>query len=886
MNWLHRIFRRRNLYNDLSEELRQHLEERTEQFIREGMSPNEAAQAARRAFGNATLLEERSREVWQWPRLESIWTDVRFAIRQLRKSPGFTVTAVSTLALGIAATVAIFGFVDSALIRPLPYPNPARLMGVFETVPPGAQQSGYSYLNYLDLERSNRVFTSMAAYLVDADVVLSDAGSVEPVNGVGVTGDFFHILGVAPVLGQGFAASPDGEDLHATSSTVILSYATWQKRFAGRPDVLGKAVTLNGEAYTIIGVLPRSFQFAPAGATEFWTTLRPYADDSCELSRGCRVMGVIARLKDGVTKQQALDNVHALAAQEAKLHPDPDRDRGATVFPLSQVILGDIRPILLALLGGAGLLLLIAYINVASLLLVRSENRRREFAVRGALGASRRRLMQQFMTEGLILVILSSGLGLFAAALVRRLLLKLIPAYILDSMPYLRGAGWSWHQATFAGLLVLIACALLAITPALRLPFANLRAGLTEGGRGAAGTAWRHLGARLVVLELATTMVLLTGAGLLGKSFYKLLHVDVGFVPSHLATLQILAPESRYADSGQAIALQKEIVSRLQSLPGVTAVGTADALPLGGEGGTQIGFVGRPVLGVNNEAGHLEISPEYMSVLEAQLLRGRYFNENDNASAPLVAIINQALAQRYFPGENPIGKQFFYHAHDISLEGSQPPIQIVGVIANVKQTALDDPATPVIYTPFEQGPGPSFRIAVRTSQDAASVLPLLITTIHKIDPGIATSEAATMSEMIQGSWAAYLHRVAAWLAGGFAALALILSVVGLYGVISYSVSQRTREIGVRMALGAQRSSVYQLILKEAGWLTLAGVMIGLSGSIAAGMFMRSLLFDVRSWDASILSAVAAVLIISALLASYIPARRAASVNPTEALRAE
>lgn len=886
MNWLNRIFRRRNLYNDLSEEMRQHLEEKTGQLQREGLSREQAQQVARRAFGNATLLEERSREVWQWPKLESIATDIRFAIRQLRKSPGFTVTAVLTLALGLAATVTIFGFVDAALIRPLPYPNPSRLMGVFETTPQIGQRSGYSYPNYLDLKWFNHVFASVAAYLSDADLVLSDAGSVDPVNGAGVSGDFFRILGVTPVLGRDFAATSVNEDVHAAPSTVILSYAAWQKRFGGRADVLGTAVTLNGEAYTIIGVLPRSFHFAPTGATEFWTTLHPYANDPCQQSRGCRVMGVIARLKNGVTTQQAIANVQAIAAQESKLHPDPDKDRSATAFPLSRVILGDIQPVLLALLGGAGLLLLIAYVNVASLLLVRSENRRREFAVRGALGASRRRLMQQFMTEGLLLVILSSGLGLAAATLLRRLVLKLIPPYLLDSMPYLRGSGWRWHGAAFALALVAIACALFAITPALRLPFANLRANLAEAGRGAAGTTWRHLGTRLVIVELATTMVLLTGAGLLGKSFYRLLHEEIGFVPSHLATLQILAPESRYADNASAIALQKEIVSRLQSVPGVAAVGTTSDLPVSWEGGTQIGFVGRPALGVNNEVGHVQISPEYLSVLEAQLMRGRYFNENDNASAPLVAIVNQTLARRYFPGENPIGKRIFYHAHDISQERSQPPIQIVGIIADIKQTALDDPATAVVYTPFDQGPGPAFRIAARTSPDAASALPSLIAAVHKIDPGIAISESGTMTGWIQDSWAAYLHRVAAWLAGGFAALALLLSAVGLYGVIAYSVSQRTREIGVRMALGARRGSVYQLILKEAGWLTLIGVAIGLAASIAAGVLMRSLLFDVQSWDASILGTVAAVLIIAALLASFLPARRAASVNPIEALRAE
>jgi predicted permease len=873
--------------SDMDTELRFHIETYAEDLVRSGLPRQEATRRARLEFGGIERAKEECREARGVTFLESLAQDIRFGLHMLRKSPGFTTTTILTLSLGIAATVAILGFVDSALIRPLPYPNLSRLMGVFKTSPLGGQHLGYSYPDYLDLVRSNRVFASIAAYDGDGGFVLSDAGGVHLVNGTGMTSDLFRILGVTPVLGRDFATNPASEDLLAAPPTVILSYAAWQKWFGGKPDVLGKTVTLNGESYTVIGVLPRSFEFAPAGAADFWTTLHPYAGEPCYLSRGCMAMGVIARLKEGVTIQQALADVRAIAAQEAREHPDPDRNRGANIAPLSQWILGDIKPILLALLGGAGLLLLIAYVNVTGLLLVRSENRRHEFAMRGVLGASRGRLTQQFVIEGFVVVAASSALGLFAAAITRRLLLKLIPADMLDSMPYLRG-GWNWHVTAFATALVLIAWTLFVMTPALRLPFASLHAGLAEGGRGAAGTSWRHLGAKLVVLELATTMVLLAGAGLLGKSLYELLHVDMGFDPNHLATLWMLAPEAKYSQSEQAIALQREIVSRLQSLPGITAVGTARDLPVTGVPSTQIGFVGRPSLGETNEVGHQVISAGYLSVLKAHLLKGRYFNEYDNTNAPSVAIINQTLARRYFPGENPVGKQVFYHQHGSAPESSGPqhPLEIVGVIADVKEYALDETAKPVVYTPSEQGPGPSFCIAVRTSQEAASVLPSLIATIHKIDPGIVTSGAATMPEIIQRSWAAYLHCVLAWLAGGFAALALMLSTIGVYGVIAYSVSRRTREIGVRMALGASLSSVYRLILKEAGWLILIGLVTGLSGSIPAGVFMSSLLFGVRSWDVLILGAVAAVLVLSALLASYIPARRAASVNPVDALRSE
>jgi macrolide transport system ATP-binding/permease protein len=360
VNRLIGLFRQSRLEQDLNEELQHHIELKTQENTEAGMSPEEARYEALRAFGGVEQKKEECREADRLPWVGDLVQDLRYGLRQLRRYPGFAAITIVTLALGIASTVAIFGFVDSALIRPLPYPKPSRLMGVFKTSPLCGQQCGYSYPDYLDLERFNSVFASLATYRGDKDLVLSEAGSVQQVYGVGVTSNFFRILGVAPILGRDFAARPASEDLQAARSTVILSYAAWQKWFGGRSHALGKTVTLNGESYTVIGVLPRSFQFAPTGATEFWTTLRPYAGDSCHFSRGCMEMGVIARLKDGVSLQQALGDVKAIASQEAKQYPDPDRKRGANIIPLSQAILGEIQPILLAVLGGAGLLLLIA----------------------------------------------------------------------------------------------------------------------------------------------------------------------------------------------------------------------------------------------------------------------------------------------------------------------------------------------------------------------------------------------------------------------------------------------------------------------------------------------------------------------------------------------
>ena len=879
MGWLGQLLSRGRRYHEVSESIREHLDEKIADLMDHGMRREEAERSARREFGNVTLIEERSREVWQWHTLESIWADGRFAFRQLWKAPGFTLTAILTLSIGMAATVAIFQFVDSALIRPLPYVEPSRLVQVFESIRQ-AHRTMFSHENYLDVERTNIAFSSMAAYDVRRNFVLQNASGALQVSGVGVTGGFFRTLAITPVLGRDFNVNAANEGLSASSAEVILSDAAWKKWFNGKSDVLGKAVTLNGESYTVIGVLPRSFQFAPTGATEFWTTLHPYATDPCELQRGCHVMGVVARLKNGVTIEQALDDSQTIAEQLRRRYPDADRDENANIVPLSQVILGDIQPILLTLLAGAGLHILIAYVNVASLLVVRSESRRREFAVRGALGAGQGRLLRQFITEAFVMVAASSGLGLLAAGGISRFLLKLIPLDLLNSMPYLGGAGWNGHVAIFAIALVSIACILFAAAPLLCLPFSDLRLGLVAGDRGAAGTTWRRLGSRLVVLELATTLVLLAGAGLLGKSFYKLLHVDLGFVPNHLAILGTTAPQARYSTDELEVGLQREVVNRLKSLPGVTAVGTADGLPVGWISTSSINFVGEQNPRAVHDVGQRQVSAGYFSALGAQLLEGRYFNENDNATAPGVAIINESLARQFFPGKDPTGKQIFFAGQ------AQHPMQVVGVIADLKEGALDEKDIPFFYRPSQQSPFRSFGIVARTLQDASSVLPSMITAIHSVDPEIAVSDATTMPSTIADSSATYLHRASASLAGGFAALALILSVVGLYGVISYSVRQRTREIGVRIALGAQRRSVYQLVLKEAGRLILVGVVIGLSGSIAAGMLLRSLLFDVQSWDSSILGSVATVLAIAALLASFIPAHRAASVDPIEALRIE
>lgn len=870
---LRSLFSRAELEQELDEELRYHLEMEIEEHIAAGMSPEEARRQVQRSLAGVEQRKEECRDMRGLNLLDNLVQDVRFAIRQLRKNVGFTATAIFMLVLGLCASVAIFAFVDAALLKPLPYRDPMRLVGVFESVPMFAR-SNLSYPDYLDWKKLNTVFSSLDAYQGNGFLLRTPGGS-EVVRGARVSDGFFRTLGISPQVGRDFYA---GEDLPSAARTVLLSYGAWQKRYGGKKDVIGRTVELDGVPNTIIGVLPADFHFVPVEPAEYWTTL--HAAGNCDLRRSCHSLYGVGRLKDGISLQAALANVKAIAAQLEKQYPASNTDQGAAVASLTDVLVGDIRPILLLLLGGSGLLLVIAGVNIASLLLVRCESRRREIALRSALGAGRVRLIRQFVAEGLVLVTVGGALGLAAASWTMRLLLKLIPADTLARMTFLQGLGLNARVLTFAAAIGALALGLLVLTPTLRLSLAGMREDLAEGSRGSAGMLWRRLGTKLVVLELATAMVLLVGAGLLGKSLHQLLNVKIGMQPDRLATLGVAAPLANYDKDEQAIALARRVSSQLAALPGVQSVGIASQLPVTHNGNTTwFRVIGRPYSGGHEEAPERQVSANYFQTVGAKLLRGRYFTEAEDASQPAVAIINQTMAAQHFPNEDPIGKRI------TRVSFAVKPIEIVGIIEDIKEGPLDIPVPTVLYSPFNQSPDRHFSVAVRTSLPEHSVLPALTAAIREIDPDIV-AKAATMRDRINDSGSAYLHRSSAWLVGGFAALALLLSIVGLYGVVSYSVSQRTREIGVRMAMGAQRGSVYALILKEAGWLTGLGIVIGLVCAVAAARLMKSLLFGVRSWDLTTLAAVAAVLGVASLLASYIPARRAASVNPVEALRSE
>ena len=868
------LFSRERFASELDEEMAFHREQVAKELVAEGMAPEAARYAAMRQFGNATKLREQSHEVVSF-RAETVVQDVRFGLRQWTKNPGLALTSIVILALGVGASVAIFGFVDAALLEPLPYANPGRLMSVNESDITSPRWP-LSYPDYLDWQRLNKSFSSLDVYSGTGYLLRTSSGA-EPVQAERVSGGFFQTLGVQPMLGRDFYP---GENRPGGANVVLLSYGAWLHRFGARRDVVGQSVDLDHESYTIIGVLPRTFTFAPSGNAEFWVPLNSFSTH--EKLRTFYDFWGIGRLRDGVTVRAALAETCAIAKQLQLQYGITGRNLSASVVPLDEVIVGEVRPILLTLLGGAGLLLLIACVNVASLVLVRSEGRRREIAVRGALGATPTRLVRQFVTEGLLLAGFGSLAGVLVAVGLMKLLARLVPKDMAANMPFLAGVALNAHTGAVTAAVALMTALLLAATPTLRLSFQKVRDGLSEGDRGAAGRLWQRLGANMVMVELAVAVVLLAGAGLLGQSFYRLLHVRLGFDPDHLATVQVMAPGTVYKSDEQTAGLYEEIVRRVSSLPGVESAGLTSMLPV--QCNCQIDGIqiqGRPSHGEHNDVDERHISLAYLSTLKARLVRGRLFSDADDASRPGVAVINQVLARKFFPGEDPVGQRI------TDDEGGRPSVwEIVGVVDDVREGPLDVDIWPAEYFPINQTQDHYFSLAVRTRHDPESLLPLLVSTLHQLDPNLGVSDEETMNEQIGGTQAALLHRSSAWLVGGFAAVALVLGVVGLYGVIAYSVSQRTREIGVRMALGAQRSSVYKLVMGQAGWLTGTGLAIGLVCSVGASLLMRSLLFGVQPWDAVTLGCVAALLGLASMAASFLPARRAASVNPTDALRAE
>jgi predicted permease len=809
--------------------------------------------------------------------METFIQDLRYALRSLLKSPRFTVTALVTLTLGIGATVAIFTFVDAALVRPLPYRDSSGLFEVYETRQMEVfTQFEASYPDFLDWRAQNQVFDSLAAYQRNG-VIMRGSGTPRLVTSAVVTDNFFSTLGVKPAYGRDFRA---GEDQAAAPRYAILSHAWWQEHFGGRADAIGQTLTLDDAATTMIGVLPADFHFAPVGDPDIWLTT--HAEQDMLLRRNMHWLNVVGRLKPGVSRETAASGMNVVAAHLEQQYPQSNYQLRTSVVPMAEVIVGQIRPILLLLLSAVLLLLMIACANVANLLLARSVGRSREMAVRTALGASRARLMALMLTEGLVLSFTGALLGLFVSYALVKVFVAMIPERFLNNVPYLKHMSINFSILLFAVAVAVITGVVFALAPAIRASRTNVQSALKEGTRGSASGSWRKFASALVVGEVAVAMVLLAGSGLLVKSLYRLLQVDPGFDHNNLLSLAIALPDSQYPKPEQQLAARRAVMDGIRALPGVQSVGSSSQLPVSNGGNTNLlRIVGQPTVAEGREANSRTVDQNYFQTLRAQLLAGRWFSDEDNATAPQRVIVNKTFVDLFLSGLDPLRQQVV-----LTFSPKQKPRQIIGVVRDIKEGPLDVPIRPAIYFPMDASPGTFFNLVIRTAPKPEAITSAVQAAIHRVNADSVTMQIETIDERIQRSPAAFLHRYPSRLAGAFAVLALLMGSIGLYGLVAYSVSQRTQEIGIRMALGAQRGNVLKMILAQGVRLIVPGALIGIAGGAGAAYPMRSMLFGVTAWDPTIFAAVTALLATVTLLASFIPARQATKVDPMVALRYE
>ncbi|HKC63796.1 MAG TPA: ABC transporter permease [Pyrinomonadaceae bacterium] len=811
--------------------------------------------------------------------MSSLLQDLRYSLRLLLKRPGFTFIIIITLALGVGANTAIFTVVDATLLRSLPYKNPERLVHLWET----KQQQDFgqreaSYPDYLDWKQ-NEVFESVGGYS-PRNFTLSDTDAPERIMGASVTSNFFDVLGVKAQLGRTFL--PD-EDRPGAAHIAILSYGLWQRRYGSDQNITGKQITVNGDSYTVVGVLPANFQFAKVGQADLWLPLNPNPD---QLSRRyMHWLNVIGRLKPGVTVSAAESQMQSIANRIAQDDPQAHSGTGILIVPLQDEIVGSLKPMLFLLLGAVGLVLLIACVNVANLLLAKSTARRKEIAIRIALGASRWRVVRQLLTESIMLAIVGGGLGLLLALWGVDLLVAAIPPTQLAFMPYLHGLTLNTEVLIFTCALSLLTGILFGLMPALEASRSALQEAMKDGSRQTSVKATSRLRGALVVSEIALALVLLVGAGLLMKSLLRMLSVDPGFRTENLLTMRLTLPAANYSDDSKLTAFHQELLPKIETLPGVSGVATVSNLPLsdnsGGTGTPRI--VGRPFT-PNNDWGESRlrtVSVDYFNVMGIPLVQGRFFTERDKPETPQVVIVNQTFVNRLFPNEAAIGQHLTF-----IFTANQPPFEIVGVVGDEKVTSLDERNTPVIYFPYLQSPESNMSLVVRTTANPESLATAVRGEVQAMDKEIPIYSVMTMERLISNTPATFMRRYPAYLIGIFACVALLLAVVGIYGVISYSVSQRTHEMAIRMALGAGRGDVLKMILKQGMLLAVAGVFLGLAGALALTRLLSSLLFNVSASDPAIYVSVAALLIFIALLACYLPARRATKVDPMVALRYE
>jgi predicted permease len=888
MNWLAHLFSRNRRYDDLAVSIQEHLDERTDELIDDGMSHEEAAQKARREFGNVTQVTERGREAWQWPTLESIWADVRFALHQLRKSPGFAITAILTLALGVGATTAIFSVVKAVLLVPLPYKDTDRIVAVWTA---NAARGDHGHPNtaadFAIWKQRSGVFEDLAPSY-DDEHTLTGQGAPQLLIGYAVSANYLRILGVQPQLGRLYT---DQEDRSGGPHVALLSDHLWRTTFHSDPAILGKAITLDGAPYSVIGVMPRSFDYPTT--VQVWTpaALAPSTFDDFDHA----YVRILGRLKDGITLAQAQRTLNTLEAQVAAQHPNTDSGNRVVLVPLREQLVGDIRLPLLLLMAAVGLVLLIACANTAGLALARDAERQKEIAVRLALGATRLRLLRQFVTESLVLAIIGGVVGIPLAFAGTRFLLTLFPNDVANlDIPKVTQIPMDRGVFLFAFAITLLTAVLFGIAPILKAMRTEADTSMsgtilgTTRGSTASRRANRSRNA-VVISEIALSLILLTAAGLIVASFKRVMDADLGFQPDHLLSLEVFLPTNRYprGDKAKMRVFANQVVAKLNTVPGVRSAAATNFLPLTGFWGTS-SFLLRgqapPREGQAPEADDRVITPGYLHTMGIPLLHGRDFTDDDRAGSQQVAIVNQTFAERFFKGRDPVGEELNLNPAAQGAADKPDWWRIVGVVGDVKAFGQDQPTHADIYRTFDQQPFPIIAFTLRTETDPASTIRIAEQALWSVDPEMPVFKAIPMDRLANQSLA--VRRASSVLVSAFAVLALVLACIGIYGVMAYAVTQRTQEIGVRMALGARRADVLRLIMGFGLRLTFIGVLIGLTGAILSTRLLTSLLFEVSTTNPLVFTLPAVLLIAVTVLAAYLPARRAASIDPMRALRAE